>query len=171
MQWAKKQTGFTIVELLIVVVVIAILAAITVVSYNGIMGNTHDSAVKSDLRSLVNQAMQYQAENGSYPAGTGGAAPTGLSNIHIATGSYDMSMNNFYYCRGSTSAGLDKVAVIAQSKSGHRFVYESDKGLSDYTGPWANSYSQSCGSLGVSSNLSYSLGYNNSESDWRAWVK
>jgi prepilin-type N-terminal cleavage/methylation domain-containing protein len=35
MQWAK-QTGFTIVELLIVVVVIAILAAITLVSFNGI---------------------------------------------------------------------------------------------------------------------------------------
>ncbi|NCO10935.1 prepilin-type N-terminal cleavage/methylation domain-containing protein, partial [Candidatus Saccharibacteria bacterium] len=34
----KRINGFTIVELLIVVVVIAILAAITLVSYNGITG-------------------------------------------------------------------------------------------------------------------------------------
>lgn len=34
MQWAKKQTGFTIVELLIVIVVIAVLAAIVTVAYN-----------------------------------------------------------------------------------------------------------------------------------------
>mgnify|MGYP006209457325 CR=1 FL=1 len=34
--WAQKQTGFTIVELLIVIVVIAILAAVSIVAYNGI---------------------------------------------------------------------------------------------------------------------------------------
>ncbi|MFZ2836491.1 MAG: prepilin-type N-terminal cleavage/methylation domain-containing protein [Candidatus Saccharimonadales bacterium] len=36
--WAKykQQSGFTIVELLIVIVIIGILAAITIVAYNGI---------------------------------------------------------------------------------------------------------------------------------------
>lgn len=34
----ERQIGFTIVELLIVIVVIGILAAITVVAYNGIQG-------------------------------------------------------------------------------------------------------------------------------------
>lgn len=48
MQWAKqKQAGFTIVELLIVVVLIAILAAITIVSYNGIQNRAKDSAAQS----------------------------------------------------------------------------------------------------------------------------
>ena len=40
--WAP---GFTIVELLIVVVVIAILAAITIVAYNGVIAKTNDAAV------------------------------------------------------------------------------------------------------------------------------
>ena len=45
----KNTNGFTIVELLIVVVVIAILAAITIVSYNGITTQANNSAVKSGL--------------------------------------------------------------------------------------------------------------------------
>lgn len=49
MKWAKKQTGFTIVELLIVVVVIAILAAITIVAYNGIQKQAQDSRRDSDI--------------------------------------------------------------------------------------------------------------------------
>jgi len=45
----KQQNGFTIVELLIVVVVIAILAAITIVSYNGIQNRAKDSAITQEL--------------------------------------------------------------------------------------------------------------------------
>ena len=54
MQWAKQTPrGFTIVELLIVVVVIAILAAITVVAYSGIQNRTNDTAVQSDLANIA----------------------------------------------------------------------------------------------------------------------
>lgn len=59
--------GFTIVELLIVVVVIAILAAITVVAYNGISGRAKESALKSDLKSGATQVAVIHAETGSYP--------------------------------------------------------------------------------------------------------
>lgn len=52
MKWAKKQTGFTIVELLIVIVVIAILAAITIVSYNGIQSQAKASKQASDIASF-----------------------------------------------------------------------------------------------------------------------
>lgn len=48
----KKQTGFTIVELLIVIVVIGILAAITIVAYNGVQDRARQQKMQSDLTAL-----------------------------------------------------------------------------------------------------------------------
>jgi prepilin-type N-terminal cleavage/methylation domain-containing protein len=53
----KQQNGFTIVELLIVIVIIGILAAITVVAYNGIQERGRVSRANSDL-ALLNRAIQ-----------------------------------------------------------------------------------------------------------------
>ena len=64
------QKGFTIVELLIVIVVIGILAAITIVAYNGIQGRAHDTTVQSDLRNLYNKSLAFYATEGYYPAAT-----------------------------------------------------------------------------------------------------
>ena len=52
--WAKRkqQLGFTIVELLIVIVVIAILAAISIVAYNGIQNRAKVTKANSDLVTL-----------------------------------------------------------------------------------------------------------------------
>src|SRR5690554_4129028 len=49
----RKQRGFTIVELLIVIVVIAILAAISIVAYTGIQQRARDSKRKDDVAKIV----------------------------------------------------------------------------------------------------------------------
>ena len=63
----NKNQGFTIVELLIVVVVIAILAAITIVSYNGITNRANQSASKSSAATVQKKAELYFAETSAYP--------------------------------------------------------------------------------------------------------
>ncbi len=63
----QKQSAFTIVELLIVIVVIAILAAISIVAYNGITGQAKIAVLKSDLSSSSNQLELYHANYESYP--------------------------------------------------------------------------------------------------------
>ncbi len=66
-----KQHGFTIVELLIVIVIIAILAAITVVAYNGIQNRARNVDVVSDINAAQKKLELYFAEYGVYPT-TGG---------------------------------------------------------------------------------------------------
>ena len=64
----KHRAGFTIVELLIVIVVIAILAALSIVAYTGIQNRALASALKSDLRNGATQLGLIKAEDDTYPA-------------------------------------------------------------------------------------------------------
>lgn len=59
--------GFTIVELLIVIVVIAILAAITVVAYNGIQEQTKNTKTINAVAVWVKALQLYKADNGTFP--------------------------------------------------------------------------------------------------------
>jgi len=63
----NKQRGFTIVELLIVIVVIAILAAIVIVAYSGIQERARISSMQSDMLTLNKAIQMYYTDNGSYP--------------------------------------------------------------------------------------------------------
>lgn len=59
-----RKPGFTIVELLIVIVVIAILATISIVAYNGIQARSRDSIRKQDLANLAKATQLYAVDNG-----------------------------------------------------------------------------------------------------------
>ncbi len=72
----KKERGFTIVELLIVIVVIAVLAAITIVAYNGITNRAKDANNKTDAVSIAKVAEALNADTGAYPTGTTDATLT-----------------------------------------------------------------------------------------------
>lgn len=78
-----RQPGFTIVELLIVIVIIGILAAITIVAYNGIQQRARDSRRGSDIIQLQKALGMYEAENGAYPQV--GTANTGYDIQTLAT--------------------------------------------------------------------------------------
>ena len=63
----RTQTGFTIVELLIVIVVIAILAAISIVAYTGIQTRAENTKTLQATASWVRALQLYKADNGNYP--------------------------------------------------------------------------------------------------------
>jgi len=62
-----KLSGFTIVELLVVIVIIGILAAITIVAYTGISGRAVTASLQSDLSNASTKLKMYQVDNGRYP--------------------------------------------------------------------------------------------------------
>lgn len=63
----KKQQGFTIVELLIVIVVIGILAALVITTFSGIQQKGRDTERQTDIKALHGQLEAYYAQNGRYP--------------------------------------------------------------------------------------------------------
>jgi len=63
-----NKLGFTIVELLVVIVVIGILAAITIVSFTGISQKATVASIQSDLSNAKKQLQLYYTEYGYYPA-------------------------------------------------------------------------------------------------------
>lgn len=66
----NKQQGFTIVELLIVIVVIGILAALVITTFTGIQQKARDTERQTDIKALQGQIEAYYAQKGNYPTRT-----------------------------------------------------------------------------------------------------
>jgi prepilin-type N-terminal cleavage/methylation domain-containing protein len=64
----RKQQGFTIVELLIVIVVIGILAALVITTFTGIQQKARDTERTTDIKALQGQVEAYFAQKGNYPS-------------------------------------------------------------------------------------------------------
>lgn len=63
----KNTTGFTIIELLITIVVIAILAAISVIAYNNIQQRAKNAAIIYAVGQTIKSIQAYVAQEGQYP--------------------------------------------------------------------------------------------------------
>jgi prepilin-type N-terminal cleavage/methylation domain-containing protein len=64
----KHKSGFTIVELLIVIVVIGILALLVITTYSGIQAKARNAKRQSDIKSLQTQLEAFFSQNGYYPS-------------------------------------------------------------------------------------------------------
>lgn len=131
----KALSGFTIVELLIVIVVIAILASISVVAYTGIQARGRDSVRKQDIASLVKATQLYAVDKGDkaeancgmsmYSYGGNGWLHTDYDGAGSALSINDCLLNGKYLqkvlkdptgvedCYGSTCYAYMKVSCAA----------------------------------------------------------
>lgn len=79
----KSERGFTIVELLIVIVVIGILAGITIVAYSGITAKANSTKALTNAVAVQKVAEAFNADNGFYPA----LAASGTNSLGAYNGS------------------------------------------------------------------------------------
>ena len=70
----KSSRGFTLVELVIVVAIIIILAAITISVYSGTQARSRDAKRKADIANITKAMELYYDDNGQYPTSSGSTA-------------------------------------------------------------------------------------------------
>lgn len=143
-----QQKGFTIVELLIVIVVIGILAAITIVAFNGIQNRANDTAVQNDLKNFASKMEIAKTDdpNSAYVTASNIAA----TGVKFTKSAYLPDVNNLLYCRQSDGSGY---VLLIRSKSNKIFYTSSNQGIKEYTA-WTGSGSAACtdilpGSTGI----------------------
>lgn len=114
--------GFTLVELLIVIVVIAILAAITIVSYGNVTKKANDTAAAQNAGSVRSAAETYNVD----PATTAGyPADAATFRTYVTSSSSTAKLNGVTISNNTTtspnvqlSGSNGTVAVIYAAKSG-----------------------------------------------------
>ncbi len=113
MKSIKRNSGFTIVELLIVIVVIGILAAITIVAYSGITARANTTKAQTNAESIQKVAETYNADLGLYPtqaqlsAYTTGSAqlPTGITLLAATLPTSANGLTSADYVAKGTTGG------------------------------------------------------------------
>lgn len=166
-----KSKGFTIAEILIVVVVIAILVAISIIAYTTLQSRGHDSAMQADLRNIGQKVAEFTVENGRPPLANGTELGPILkvnkkSYLETAPGA---AQTTLLYCRTNTEWGF-----VGRSKGGQSWVVEN--GSLQQIGNWGGgSDSNACGSntnVGFVYGAEPGYGYTNlyRGGTWQSWV-
>ena len=110
----KEERGFTLVEHLIVIVIIAILAAIIIVAYNGITARAHSSAAQQAAQNIVNKAEAYNAENGAYPSSISAFGTDTTKSYYLSTNAYTQQTTAF----GTSFTGKDDTVTFTYCNTG-----------------------------------------------------
>ena len=108
-----KQKGFTIVELLIVIVVIGILAAITIVAYNGVQARARQAKINSDLSMLQKAVQSARTLKDTTMYGVTGSGNTAASCVGMVDGSDLSNKTNASACWVSYTSALNKITTAS----------------------------------------------------------
>jgi general secretion pathway protein G len=97
---AVRDVGFSLVEVLVVIVVLGVLASIVVFSVRGTSEQTASTACTTEQRAVVSAIEVYQAQTGQLPADLASLVPEFLSQLPAAGtatggGSYDAADGRF----------------------------------------------------------------------------
>lgn len=94
----RREQGFTIIELIVVIIVIAVLVAISTISYNLIVEKAREQEVASSVQNVASKLTSYKASSGGYPSS--------LSPLNLEAGevtfNYAYNVHSNSYCLSGT---------------------------------------------------------------------
>lgn len=138
--WVKRQNGFTIVELLIVIVVIGILAAITIIAYNGIQQRARNAKEVSVVGQYKTALLAYALDHGTYPDSSNSACLGETYPYGCWPSSNDATFNDQLrpYLNNANPLPTGNTAPISYygTRSGIAYDYQSGATLDGQPHPW-----------------------------------
>lgn len=165
--------GFTIVELLIVIVIIGIIATITIATYNGVTRRANNAATTSALNDFAKQAQIYAMDaDGKYPTTVTELDSLGFKFNSSALATYPTVGANALYCTANDGADF---VLLVYAKNGQK-LYITNTGSGEYTGTenWNQSnYPGRCANILPGSASNAFSGYNITHpgDGWDEWAK
>ncbi|MCW8334538.1 pilin [Vibrio paucivorans] len=88
-----KQSGFTLIELMIVVAIIGVLSAIAVPAYKDYVTKSEVASAVATLKSIITPAELFYQENGDVPSNTNDLNSVGVGSNAVKTGTLGFSSN------------------------------------------------------------------------------
>ena len=115
----RRSAGFTMIELMIVVAIIAILAAIAVPAYSNYVVKAHRVAAEGCLSEHANYMERYYTTNLSYKADSGGTAnPLASKALTLDCASAQRTGANYQYDVPASSLSVSSYTVTATPING-----------------------------------------------------
>jgi len=113
-----NQKGFTLVELIVVMAILAILAAIAVPKYNQVTANANNQATSSNVRTIVSAVQLYQAaHNGALPTSSASVeeflqSPIASLGPSGATYTYSSASGTITIVGNSPTSGVSYTSTV-----------------------------------------------------------
>ncbi|MEC9488791.1 MAG: prepilin-type N-terminal cleavage/methylation domain-containing protein [Halanaerobium sp.] len=125
-RFLKDRNGFTLIELMIVIVVIGILASIAVPKISDVREKANIAVIKSELHNIQTAMEMFYVDHNQYPED---ATLTGDATGDIGETSYDLAVNlDYSYTYETTSEGY-LVYIQYPASDGQYFYVEDGQGV------------------------------------------
>ena len=122
----KNESGFTLIELMIVIAIIGVLAAIAIPMFSSYQIKSYNSTALADLRNLQTTQISLNADNGDYePLGitVGNGTPVTVGNTTISIS------NKNSICASVDATKTSFIVISKHTKGDTAYAYDSDSSL------------------------------------------